>query len=515
MADTETDTDTEGQTEVVIDGETFHVDVMHQDGLKNLLSGLGGDFDKARKSLPDVEYLRLDQTHEEALYESNWLAGKIIDKPPAECTRKGWTVRVSEAADDDEGEEGDEGDANTSPFDDPMEAIGLRQAMEKADCWARLKGGGGVILGVYDGAEDMSKPVNRDNIQNVYFTLDADADELRPKTWYTDPKNKDGKWGDVKTYEYTPHNPRMAEQLGAGTEIHADRIIPFYGDKLPKSKCMQNDGWGHQSVLQRVWETIRRHNTNAEVLENTLHEANQLILLIDELTQMASTKEKRNVLAERIKMLSMFGSALKAILVDRSREDVRERTADVSPHTNAWPQLAHEVAAAADMPMSLLWGQAPPGLSSDDKGGRTNWYDFIESRQSNKYAKGIRKVAEYIALSKQGPTGGRLPDEMEVVFHPLETPTEAEQADIELKHAQRDTLYMDRNVLDPEEVRQSRFSGAGYSNDIVLIEREDIPPSEEEPEGMSAIEAAGQAAEAAVGAQETDEPAEGGEDDDA
>jgi len=242
---------------------------------------------------------------------------------------------------------------------------------------------------------------------------------------------------------------------------------------------------------------IRRFHTNSQMIENVLHEARQGVVKMAGLANKAQTKEGQEILQKRLLILSMFRSALKVTLVDKDNEDFEDREIGLGANGEAWGHLAHEVAAAADMSMTVIWGMAPAGLTSDDKGGRTNWYDTVETVQTNEYSPHILRVAKYLAAAEQGPTGGIEPDEMEVHHHPLETPTEKEEAETQYMHAQRDQIYLYAGVLRSSEVRESRFRASGYSNDIVLQEGAPSSDPEDPPEGTESIEAAGQAAEAA------------------
>src|SRR5690606_12740310 len=78
---------------------------------------------------------------------------------------------------------------------------------------------------------------------------------------------------------------------------------------------------------------------------------------------------------------------------------------------------------------------------------------------------------------------------LDIVPNPLDEMTEAETVDMQLKKAQTDEIYLRDSVLDPSEVRESRFGGDKYSLETKLdktINPEDLKPPT--PEELMAIE---------------------------
>lgn len=76
-----------------------------------------------------------------------------------------------------------------------------------------------------------------------------------------------------------------------------------------------------------------------------------------------------------------------------------------------------------------------------------------------------------------------IPKTISIDFGSLWQLDENEEADIRLKVAQADAVYLDRGVLDPAEVAISRFGGDKYSmeTEIDLDARPNSKPDENEP----------------------------------
>jgi hypothetical protein len=75
----------------------------------------------------------------------------------------------------------------------------------------------------------------------------------------------------------------------------------------------------------------------------------------------------------------------------------------------------------------------------------------------------FERLALIVMSAKDGPTGGKIPENWEITFPPIRQMTEAETADIRLKTAQTDIAYIDRGVYSAEECAMSRFPESGWS----------------------------------------------------
>jgi hypothetical protein len=75
---------------------------------------------------------------------------------------------------------------------------------------------------------------------------------------------------------------------------------------------------------------------------------------------------------------------------------------------------------------------------------------------------------EYILLSKEGPTQGRLPESWRVSFNPLFELNEREMADVRARTAAVDGRYIQLGVLTPQEVADARYGGSEWSMEMTL-----------------------------------------------
>lgn len=126
------------------------------------------------------------------------------------------------------------------------------------------------------------------------------------------------------------------------------------------------------------------------------------------------------------------------------------------------------VSAVSCMPMRVLFGEQSGGLNNNGEGETTDWYDQIESDQSNVYKPCLEKLCKYIMLSDNGGFGGTELPSWSIAFHPLMQMTDKQKAEIRKLNADGDAAYVNSGVLLGEEVAVSRFGGSEYGENIQL-----------------------------------------------
>lgn len=128
--------------------------------------------------------------------------------------------------------------------------------------------------------------------------------------------------------------------------------------------------------------------------------------------------------------------------------------------------LAVRLAAAADIPVTLLLGQSPAGLNATGDSDLRNYYDRRRSDQRSKVLPAVKRIVRLVFLSKLGPTKGREPKKWGIEFRPLWTPSLKEEAEIRKLDADADKARVDSGVLMPEEIAIARYSGSRYGREI-------------------------------------------------
>ena len=113
----------------------------YADGLENLVSGLGTS--KSKRAHNRFAYGMLNNYVElDAAYQSNWIARAIVDYPAEDMTREWRTFKCD--------------DADAIKLHE--EELCVPENTQEAVCWARLYGGGAILM-ITD--QDLEKPLDR------------------------------------------------------------------------------------------------------------------------------------------------------------------------------------------------------------------------------------------------------------------------------------------------------------------------------------------------------------------
>jgi hypothetical protein len=115
-------------------------------------------------------------------------------------------------------------------------------------------------------------------------------------------------------------------------------------------------------------------------------------------------------------------------------------------------------------------GDSPGGLGKEGRFEERVWASLVEQWQEVYCRTPITEVFTYIFASREGPTRGRIPESWSVLFPSIFTQTEKEKAELHQLKAASDAQYIQLGVLNPLEVRESRFGGTEYSIDTKLNE---------------------------------------------
>lgn len=379
--------------------------------------------------------------------------------------------------------------------------------------YARAYGGAGIILGADDGSSNLRKPLNEDNIKSVKWLNVLTRTELYPISYYNDPMAP--KYGEPEVYRIQPDSTTWnsekptPEAMSKMVEIHESRLILFYGNRTSRRHVLNEQGWG-DSVFVRVQDVLRDFDMSWAGAGILLHDFAQAIFKIKGLAEAMAGNED-DLIRERIQMLDYGRSVARAAVLD-AEEDFERKTTNMTGYPEMLEKFSLRLAAAADMPVSLLMGQAPAGLNATGDSDIRFFYDRVKARQNKVLKPALERLFRLMMLAKEGPCEGVEPEQWSIKFNPLWQQTDKEQADTRLAVANTDKIYIDAGVLTPEEVAASRFGGDEYSMETFIdfegrqemeqtFEEEKIAHQEEKTKAMEeavkAEPAKGEPAEAA------------------
>jgi phage-related protein (TIGR01555 family) len=335
--------------------------LVRSDNWQNVFTGLGTSRDKTQfGSFVNLSEVR--ETELTALYHQSDMARRVVALKPQEMMRKGFAVNVE---DDTEA---------SSDIGTTLRKLKAGVHVRDAMIWGRLYGGAAVLIGADDGGE-AHEPLNESTIKSVKFLHVIDKRHLVPDTWFADPLN-DEHFGEPQTYRVTPR--RGATNL----VVHRSRMLVFGGAHTSDEERDRLGNWDH-SVITAVYAQLRQFDNVWQAAEHLMSDASQAVFKIQGLMSMIAGGQK-DVLQTRMQLVDMSRSVARALLLDADGGE--EFSRESSSFTDAQAMLDKfmlRLAAAAEVPVTILMGQSPAGMNATGESDFRWFYDSIATAQEN------------------------------------------------------------------------------------------------------------------------------------
>lgn len=431
-------------------------DAQRSDSWENVVTQIGTTRDPRRGAR---HYSRVVSSLEARdLWRTNDLAARVVETHAAEALRRGVELSLGEGKRDD----ADEIEAMLSEIPGPSwVGNGIVPIFTKALQYEAAYGGA-AIWPVMTGAQgELDQELNEDGITSIERLVLFEPRQLRPAYFYSDPLHP--KNGEPAIYEVMPLNTRGASMYGTRPLIHESRLIIFPGIRVSAEEQPGVDvGWG-DNKLSRVYQVLADFDLSFGGAAALLAKFSQVVVKLKGLAQAQATNAD---FKQHLEAMNYAGSVLNAWVVD-SDDDVSRLAVTMAGLPDTLDKLMLRLAAAADMPVSLLMGQAPAGLNATGESDIRFFYDRVEQLRE-RLKPLIERLIKWCLLAGDGPTGGNEPETWCVEFPPLWEPNKKEDVETQKAQAETDKIYIETGVLLPEEVANSRFGGDTYSYDTKL-----------------------------------------------
>jgi len=358
-----------------------------------------------------------------------------------------------------------------------LDDVSAKTSIAQALIWARVHGGSLLFLGVNDGVADLSQPLNLDTIKSLDFMLVFDRWEVHIQETNSDIGSPD--YGKPSVY-MVQTTTETGQGIGTSTLIHASRFIRFDGVLTSRQRMSYNGGWS-DSVYTRMEETLMDYGMAWHSVANLLSDFSQAVLKMRGLADAISQQES-NVVLDRMTAMDLCRSVARAIPIDADDEDFMRVATPMSGLPETLDRMMLRLASAARMPATLMFGQSPAGLNATGESDIRFFYDQIKASQEENLRPRLDRLLKVLFAAREGPTGGKEPENWSYEFNPLWQETDQQRAAVRKTQAEIDSIYIADGVLDVEEVAMSRFGGDTYSTETVLdMEKRMEEPEEPEP----------------------------------
>lgn len=455
----------------------FANDEQKRDGWENTITGLGRARDKRMGTR--IKYTGVEGSRDkfEDYYHGDDTAATIAELPAREMTREWFTLAVDDSGGDVKTEEPEQRMLAAKQVMQALDDIDAKSMVAQALLWARVHGGSLLFLGVDDGAEDLSQPLNIDQVKSLDFLLVFDRWEVQIQSTVTDVKSRE--FGKPETYRLQTQT-ETGQGAGLSTIIHASRFIRFDGVRTSRYRMALNGGWC-DSIYTRMHETLQDYGISWHGVCHLLQDFSQAVLKMRGLAD-AILQQEGNAVLDRMTAMDLCRSVARAIPIDAEDEDFTRVSTPMSGMPETLDRLMLRVASAARMPATLLFGQSPSGLNATGESDIRFFYDQIKAAQEENLRPRLDRLLQVVFAAREGPTKGKEPENWSYYFNPLWQESDGERALVRKTQAETDRTYIEAGVVDVEEVAMSRFGGDTYSTETILDMQKRMAIPEPDPE---------------------------------
>lgn len=397
-----------------------------------------------------------------SLYRNDWICKRIIDTPAEDMTRA-WIKFVSQIDPD-----------AVKKLEKVIRKMHVKERILNALKWARLYGGSGAVIMIKGQEDMMDQPLDLDTVMPGSFcgliVLDRWEGITPDIELVTDMDDPD--FGRPKYYYIG------GQQFGGNMRVHYSRILPFIGRELPSVEEQAEMFWG-ASEMEHVFEELNKRNTSSANIAQLLFQANIRILKVGDLAEQLSTMDPEalteiyEVARAQNELMSSFG--IQFLDKDDNFETHQYTFAGIS---EVYKAFMSDIAGAAEIPATKLFGRSPEGMNSTGESDLTNYYDGIVAKQEAVLRPALEKLLPIICVS----TFGAMPDDIDFEFNSVRSSSEAERANLAKNIVDSVLAVFNADVIDKPTAMEELRKSSSYTGLFTSITDEQIDAAKQEME---------------------------------
>ncbi len=378
-------------------------------------------------------------TELESLYRDDWVARKGCDMPADDMTRKG----ISFLHNEDDEENIDTVDALDDALTNDFE---LMPRAKEAIAFSRLSGGSATFFN-YGGTEnDQADPIEDSQKNEIKWIKVFPSWDAIPVSWYTDFEHP--KYNEPEHYQVVI----KGAGLGKVVHVHESRLIIMQGRLNTPISRANKRGW-FDSILQNAYASIRDFQIAGSSASGVMEDFIYKTLGIKNLAEMTMNRED-DLILERIYLASQKMHVGGVAVYDAEGETLQKHGTPAAGLSELWDRHGDIICGALDIPRSQMFSAEAGSLGGTSaETDRSNYFDKIISQQENKLRPWINQY-----ISNTSIVLGIDDTDIKFDFNPLREQTSTEATAERYTQAQTDAIYLDRQVVSPEEVAVNRYS---------------------------------------------------------
>lgn len=402
------------------------------------------------------------------LWRGSDVGARIVETLPAEALRAGFELEL----DDDE---------LTKDIVDEWSDLRVMFHLKECLNYSRAAGFRALFLDTDDPGQ-LSEPLDPARVRSFRSLTQLDHDELRPVSYYSGLNS--GKFGEVETYALTPRAP-AGTTVSMLPVIHESRLIVFRGPVIGRISEQRLPGIG-DSIFVRCKQVIANHDLTWASVVRLVQDCSLLVLKMSGLVDAFASKDAHQIIAARLKAMSVGRSHARTLIIDTA-EEMERVNASLQQLPEVIDQLNTRLAMAADLPVTRLLGISPKGMNATGEADRAFLQDRVAPYRDESVIPALERIVELqLAARRQEP------EEWKLTGKPLWQLSDKEIAERNKIQSEADKNYYDMGALTATEISMSRFGSGGYSlsTSLDMESREEdgsLPAGEPSPEEQLAL----------------------------
>lgn len=408
------------------------------------------------------------------MYREGWLTKKIVDMPAEDMT-KAWISIDTQLE-----------QSGIDAIEREMRRFKVQKKVTDAVKWARLYGGSIAII-LIEGDEDMmDRPLDLTLVMPGSFRgliIKDRWDDVEPSMeLVTDMLDPD--YGFPESYRIG----KLVEGDNNGSiVVHHSRVLRFVGRELPKAEEESEMYWG-ASELEHIFDELQKRNSTSANIAQLVFQANLRVFKMSDLGQLLAMSDERTQreLYQTVQAQNMLMTSFGMQVMD-SEDSFETHPYSFAGLNDIYQSFQADISGAAEIPATKLFGKSPDGMNSTGDGDLTNYYDSIRQKQENQIREPLEKLLPVLCVSALG----LVPDDLEIVFEPVESQTEEQRAALATQIVSAISGLFQSDIIS-KPMAMKELKKAAFATGIgSVITDEDIEAAEKEAELMAEQNAMG------------------------
>lgn len=347
-----------------------------------------------------------------SLYRNHWIVRRIIDTIAKDMV-KNW-IHFTEGVELDQ----------AKAFNKAIRKTKTRQSLLEAIKWGRLYGGAAGLIVIRGHENILDQPLDLDDVMPDSYAglivLDRWSGIYPELELVSDPGDPD--FG-LPMYYDIQETPDAKDH---GIRVHHSRILRFLGDDLPRWEKIAEVYWG-ASVIEQVFEELKKRDNTSYNIAQLVFLANLRVLKMQDFGQLLSTTNAKTqkTIYDTLQAQNMLMSNMGLYVIDQE-DDFQNFQYTFSGLPDVYEKFMLDVAGAADIPATRLFGRSPEGMNSTGEGEEVNYNNKIEQSQEAELRPQLERLFPIIFKS----CTGKLLDDMDFQFNSIYTPTQKDLAEL-------------------------------------------------------------------------------------